>query len=63
MTLLASMTAMVTQVSEGAVPVEQGGGGLALLAAFLGASVRTATPLALAALGETVSERPSAGPT
>jgi len=31
--------------------------GLALLEAFLGASVRTATPLALAALGETVSER------
>lgn len=32
-------------------------GGTELLAAFLGASVRTATPLALAALGETVSER------
>jgi simple sugar transport system permease protein len=31
--------------------------GLELVAAFLGASVRTATPLALAALGETVSER------
>ncbi|MBU6367717.1 MAG: ABC transporter permease [Gemmatimonadetes bacterium] len=31
--------------------------GVALLEAFLAASVRTATPLALAALGETVSER------
>jgi simple sugar transport system permease protein len=42
----------MTQGAEMGVEV-----GLELLAAFLGASVRTATPLALAALGETVSER------
>lgn len=57
MTLLEGMTALAAQGGGVAGPVEPEGGGLALIAAFLGASVRTATPLALAALGETVSER------